>query len=402
MELAPKKRPAKNEVVPAKRTNVKAIDRFIATQDNSFIYHPYDMTASEIKFFMWIVSKINSQEDKAFEESEIPVSEVKEVLGHDNENYAYVKKLINKMANKTFYTEDIYVNKKTRKPERIYKGIPFFQIMMYKEGEANIVYRLNNYLSKYLLNINKNFTQIQIKNIRKMGSSYSIRIYVMLMCEICQNRTSLKIEVEKLQNILMVPRSLKAWGCFNREVLEKAKDDINGYSNIKLLHIETHKTGRKFTDIEFIFDYKNNTKRICRDINKQQHYADILIKEIDEHLSGRNICITGNKRIREEDKHNIYTIKDRKWIGKEQCILITCEQVRSSFYKGQTKPRTEYLAIKSMSDIEKLKQLKERAEDVYHAYIANPQEERKKIKPQSKSDKVNALLEKAVNRKRFF
>ena len=402
MELAPKKRPAKNEVVPAKRTNVKAIDRFIATQDNSFIYHSYYMTASEIKFFMWIVSKINSQEDKAFEESEIPVSEVKEVLGHDNENYAYVKKLISKMTNKIFYTEEIYFNKKINKPIRKYKEMPFFQLMSYEEGEANIVYKLNSYLSKYLLNLKTNFTQIQFKDIREMRSSYSIRIYNMLMCEICQNRTSLNINLEILQNILKVPRSLTRWDHFNKEVLDRAKKDINGYSNISLLDIKTYKTGRKITEIEFIFDYKNNRARICRDVNKQQHYVDMLIEEVDKHLSGKSICITGNKRIREEDKHNIYTIKDRRWSGQEQCILITCEQARSSFHKGQTKPRTEFLAVKSMSDIEKLKLQKERAEGVYHAYIANPQEERKKIKPQSKSNKVNALLEKAVNRTRFF
>lgn len=406
MELAPKKRPTKNEVVPAKRTNVKAIDRFIATQDNSFIYSIYTLTTSEIKFFMWIVSKINSQEDKAFEESEIPVSEVKKALGHDNENYAYVKQLISKMAKKTFhievYVEDSHSNKKTNKPKRKYEEMPFFQLMSYEEGEANIVYKLNSYLSKYLLNLKTNFTQIQFKNIREMGSSYSIRIYNMLMCEISQNRTSLKIEVEKLQDILRVPPSLTRWDHFNKEVLDRAKKDINGYSNISLLDIKTYKTGRKITDIEFIFDYKNNRARICRDVNKKQHYVDMLIKELDEHLVGRNICITKRRRIHEEDKHNIFTIKDRKWYEQDKCIYVVYEQVRSSFYKGQTKPRIGSLSVKSMNDIEKLKLKKERAEGVYHAYIANPQEERKKIKPQSKSDKVNAMLEKAVNKLGFF
>ena len=397
MELAPKKRPAKNEVVPAKRTNVKAIDRYIATQDNCLIYAKYHMVADAMKLFMYMVAKIDSRENRSFEECTMTIWEIKEMLGHTYVNITHIKKLINGIFDQTI---NIVLNNKER--DTLYKAIIVFDYILYKAGGACIIYKLHDDLRRYLLNLKTNFTQIQFKDIREMRSSYSIRIYNMLMCEICQNRTSLKMEVEILQNILKVPPSLKVWGCFNREILEKAKKDINGYSNISLLNIKTYKTGRKITEIEFIFDYKNNRARICRDVNKQQHYVDMLIEEVDKHLSGKSICITGNKRIREEDKHNIYTIKDRRWSGQEQCILITCEQARSSFYKGQTKPRTEYLAIKSMSDIEKLKQLKERAEGVYHAYIANPQEERKKIKPQSKSDKVNELLEKAVNKFDFF
>lgn len=397
MELAPKKRPTKNEVVPAKRTNVKAIDRFIATQDNCLIYAKYHMVADAMKLFMYMVAKIDSREDRPFEECTMTLREVKEALKHAYVNITHIKKLISGIFDQTI---NIVLNNKER--DTLYKAIIVFDYILYKAGEACIIYKLHDDLRRYLLNLKTNFTQIQFKDIREMRSSYSIRIYNMLMCEICQNRTNLNINLEILQNILKVPPSLKVWGCFNREILEKAKKDINAYSNISLLNIKTYKTGRKITDIEFIFDYKNNRARICRDVNKKQHYVDMLIKELDEHLVGRNICITKRRRIHEEDKHNIFTIKDRKWYEQDQCIYVVYEQVRSSFYKGQTKPRIGSLSVKSMNDIEKLKLKKERAEGVYHAYIANPQEERKKIKPQSKSDKVNALLEKAVNRTRFF
>ena len=397
MELAPKGRPTKNEVVPAKRTNVKGIDRFLATQDNCLIYAKYHMVADAMKLFMYMVAKIDSRENRSFEECTMTIWEIKEMLGHTYANITHIKKLINGIFDQTI---NIVLNNKER--DTLYKAIIVFDYILYKAGEACIIYKLHDDLRRYLLNLKTNFTQIQFKDIREMRSSYSIRIYNMLMCEICQNRTNLNINLEILQNILKVPPSLKVWGCFNREILEKAKKDINGYSNISLLDIKTYKTGRKITDIEFIFDYKNNRARICRDVNKKQHYVDMLIKELDEHIVGRNICITKRRRIHEEDKHNIFTIKDREWYEQDKCIYVVYEQVRSSFYKGQTKPRIGSLSVKNMNDIEKLKLKKERAEGVYHAYIANPQEERKKIKPQSKSDKVNAMLEKAVNRTRFF
>ncbi|WP_236033298.1 replication initiation protein [Helicobacter turcicus] len=66
-----------------------------------------------------------------------------------------------------------------------------------------------------------------------------------------------------MQNILEVPKIyIERWIDFKRFVLDQAKKDINAKSNLILLDIKTFKTGRKITDLEFIFDYKNNDKRI--------------------------------------------------------------------------------------------------------------------------------------------
>lgn len=62
------------------------------------------------------------------------------------------------------------------------------------------------------------------------------------------------------------------WIDFKRFVLDQAEKDINGKSNIVLLEIKTSKTGRKITDLEFIFDYKNNDKRIAREKEKELNY----------------------------------------------------------------------------------------------------------------------------------
>nr|WP_269474149.1 replication initiation protein [Campylobacter cuniculorum] len=107
--------------------------------------------------------------------------------------------------------------------------------------------------------LKKDFTQLKFDDIQRMKSAYSIRIYNMLVCELKQNRQSLRINLSVLQNILEVPREYKH---FNQKVLKQTAKDINGKSHIILLEIKTHKTGRKVTELEFIFDYKNNDRCI--------------------------------------------------------------------------------------------------------------------------------------------
>ena len=84
----------------------------------------------------------------------------------------------------------------------------------------------------------------------------SIKIYKMIIQAMKQNKKSLKYNVEELKDILDIKNSTRIWCHFNEKVLEKAKEDINIYSNI-VLDIKKYKTKQKFTDIEFIFEYKN-------------------------------------------------------------------------------------------------------------------------------------------------
>ncbi|MDZ7551664.1 RepB family plasmid replication initiator protein, partial [Helicobacter pylori] len=96
-EPKPNKRPKK-----FKRPTVKKSQKYLVTQDNRFIYAKYgDTTANELKFFYYIISKLNSISDKGFEACEIPISEILgEVLDHENDqdNYTYIKKLCESLS----------------------------------------------------------------------------------------------------------------------------------------------------------------------------------------------------------------------------------------------------------------------------------------------------------------
>ncbi|RTJ09798.1 replication initiation protein [Campylobacter jejuni] len=330
------------------KANKTKIQKAIVTQNNRFVYAKYDMNTNELKMFMWIVAQINSQQDSLFQVCEMPLSQIFEVLNHQSdENYTYIKNLIDSMAKKTYIEDFKLLDEKTMKEVEIHRVMPLFQFIEYKKGASSINYRLNNSLMEYLLDQKRDFTQLKFNDIQDMKSAYSIRIYNMLLCELKQNRQSFKINLAVLQNLLEVPKSYYEWFDFNRFVLKQAEKDINGKSNLVLLEIKTYKTGRKITEIEFIYDYKNNDKKIMRDKIKKENYFNRL-KEILSSYIGKSIyderygeMIVVSYDQKEDDK--LFIVAERKSDGN----LVA-------------------FRVKTFKDINSLEKLKDKAEELFY------------------------------------
>lgn len=331
-----------------KKTNKKKIQKAIVTQNNRFVYAKYDMNTNELKMFMWIVAQINSQQDTLFQICEIPLSQIFEVLKHKSEeNYTYIINLIDNMAKKTYIEDFKLLDEKTMKEVKIHQVMPLFEFIRYKQGEANISYKLNNTLMKYLLEQKRDFTQLKFSDMQDMKSAYSIRIYNMLLCELKQNRQSFKINLAVLQNLLEVPKSLLDWQGFQRRVLNQAEKDINGKSNLVLLEIKTYKTGRKITDLEFIYDYKNNDKKIMRDKIKKENYFKRL-KEILSAYIGKSIY---------DERYG-------------EMIVISYDQKEDDklFVIAERKSDNNLVAfrVRKFKDINALQNLKDKAEEIFY------------------------------------
>ncbi|HDX3631507.1 TPA: replication initiation protein, partial [Campylobacter jejuni] len=332
-----------------KKTNKKRIQKAVVTQNNRFVYAKYDMNTNELKMFMWIVAQINSQKDTLFQVCQMPLSQIFEVLNHQSEeNYTYVKNLIDNMARKTYIEDFKLLDEKTMKEIEVHRAMPLFQFLEYKKGASNISYKLNDSLMEYLLEQKRDFTQLKFSDIQQMKSAYSIRIYNMLLCELKQNRQNLKINLSVLQNLLEVPKTFLEYKHFNVKVLKQAEKDINSKSNLVLLDIKTYKTGRKITDLEFIFDYKNNDKRIAQEKLKEENLFKKL-KEILSYYIGKSIyddrfgeMIISHYEHNEEDK-KILIIAQRKSDDKFVCF-----------------------GVKNFKDIKSLEKLKDKAEELFY------------------------------------
>lgn len=337
-----------------KKSIKKRASKTVVSQDNRFIYAKYDMNANELKFFMWIVAQINSQRDQLFQICEIPLSEIFQVWQwkDTSEGYHYVRYICNSMAKKAYVEDFKLLDEATMKEKSVFQAMPLFKFIRYEQGQSYITYQLNDSLMEYLLKLDKNFTQLKFDDIQRMKSAYSIRIYNMLICELKQNRQSLKINLFVLQNILEVPKTLQEYKHFNQKVLAQAKKDINTKSNIVLLEVKTYKTGRKVTDLEFIFEYKNNEKRIQRDKEKQANYLKAIVEGIQPYV-GKNLYYE--------------QYKDRGEAIIESWEISEKENLVKVIHKFADGNRITFLARDIQTTIKALQEAKDKAEELFYS-----------------------------------
>lgn len=119
---------------------------------------------------------------------------------------------------------------------------------------------IDSLMAPYLFNLNKRFTQYFLRNILKMKSAYSVRLY-----EILKSYSNIKEKeffLDELKKILNVEsiKSYDRFPDFRRKVLEKASDEINKYTDI-IIKFDAIKIGKKVNKIRFCILQKNSIER---------------------------------------------------------------------------------------------------------------------------------------------
>ncbi|GAA7501749.1 hypothetical protein HpBHB23_14760 [Helicobacter pylori] len=410
-EPKPNKRPKK-----FKRPSVKKSQKYLITQDNRFIYAKYgDTTANELKFFYYVISKLNSISDKDFELHEVPISEILgETLNHENDqdNYTYIKNLCRSLSKRILEDETLVFDPVTNKKEEMFEVMAIFKRIQYLKRKAVICYQLNDCLKPYLLGLRKNFTQIPLQHILPIRSGYAIRIYQMLLSELKQNCNEVTMPLIQIQDILCVPKSFYEWIDFKRNVLEPSLKEINATTDI-IASYSTKKERQKITQIVFEICYKDLQKRKDQAKDKEQQRIQIeVIKPLTE-LKDKTLAYPTDpldeNAIIALVYRGMHEIKEVK--GKLQVVL-TLEEANN--------PRKKQpLIISSANQIEKLKAMHENYEKKFFiqnaskilknkdgkgsAYIQKIQENLKKRKEEDKpkttpNSEAMAMIEKIKKR----
>ncbi len=338
-----------------KRPTLKKSQKYLITQDNRFIYAKYgDTTANELKFFYYIISKLNSISDKAFEACEIPISEILGVLEHENldANYLYIKKLCESLSKRYLLDETLIKDPVTNKEVDNFTIMSLFKFLQYTKGQATIKYQLNDCLKPYLLGLMKNFTQIPLQHILPINSGYAIRIYQILLSDLKQNKNESTNGLLYLQDVLCVPKSMYKWDNFKRNVLEPSIKEINATTDI-VASYKTKKQRQKITEIVFEICYKDLQRRKDQAKDKEQQRIQVeVIKPLTE-LKDKTLAYPTDpldeNAIIALVYRGMHEIKEVK--GKLQVVL-TLEEANN--------PRKKQpLIISNAKQIEKLKAMHE-------------------------------------------
>lgn len=215
----------------------------IAIQSNTLIaLDRYNWTLQEQKIFLLLVSKVDSIKDNDFRTIEFTVDEFAKLIGVKTQGsiYTEVEKVTERMLSRVFCARDE-------------TGATYFQALSrakYQYGNGKVKLTIHEDMKPYLLAINKNFTAIEIKQVAKMKSSYSLRIYELLKMFVKLGTATFQLD-DLRKKIGIKDGVLTNFAHFKEKVLEKAQKEINSDKTDLIITYIQKKTGNKVTSIVF-------------------------------------------------------------------------------------------------------------------------------------------------------
>lgn len=171
---------------------------------------------------------------------------IKEYLSDEGAQRKYIREACRELATATVETE--YPDP-DNPDDFIFHVMPFFTSIKYRKG--NVQAKFNPEMSGFLLELKACFTQYNLLDYLKLPSSYSQRIFELLMS--WKYQPEVILTVADLHKILDTPVSFRAdFKAFRVRVLEKAQKDIQKHTTLRF-EWEQIKAGRSVKAIRFLF-----------------------------------------------------------------------------------------------------------------------------------------------------
>ena len=121
------------------------------------------------------------------------------------------------------------------------------------DGNGVLTIKLSDEIKPFVLELNKYYTQYQLKNINNIESIYGLRLYEILKCDdnkAKETKNIFKYSMQELREMLNCEKTFKQFGQFKEKVIEKGINEINKHTDFEV-EVKYIKTGRKITHIEF-------------------------------------------------------------------------------------------------------------------------------------------------------
>jgi plasmid replication initiation protein/putative sterol carrier protein len=131
-------------------------------------------------------------------------------------------------------------------------------------GEQNrIRLQFHPKLKPYLLDLQREYLTVDIRNIAEIQSHYSVKLYFVLKHQQRLGNKKVKYEVSRLRQILAIEdHEYPLYGSFKQKVFQKGIDDINKHTDLKVTKIEEHKLVRSVVAITFHIEPKTRQVEI--------------------------------------------------------------------------------------------------------------------------------------------
>lgn len=213
----------------------------------------YSFSLTELRLFTLIVSMIKDQ-DEDFEVYKIPIKHVIDTFWITNKNiYGEISDLTTSMLKKII---TIPIEEEGKRKELKTSIVSSFKYSV--DGRGVLEATFNPMLKPYLLSLKNKFLLYDIKNILKISSAHSIRIYEFLKSY--EGIGKRAVWVEELKDMLCVSDKYRKYANFKSRILLKAQLELKKHTDIRFEFDELC-FGRKVENIVF-YIHSNHRKTV--------------------------------------------------------------------------------------------------------------------------------------------
>ncbi len=253
---------------------------------NDLIESRYKFDVWETRFFLTVLSQIR-KEDEEFQEYRIWYKDVIKTFGlKSGDSYALLRGAAKSLMGKSFF---VSYEENGVERERQYHILREVDYMKAGQEEKGRVAENNEYIDvvvekkmkPFLLQLQKNFTAYDLKNVVKLGV-YPVRVYELLkQYQTFGKRTFKVIEMKRMFEL---NEQYKLFGDFFRWVITPSVKQINKYTDLFITNIEKIKEGRRVVALRFHFHAKSEGLPKVLEEESLSGQLKLPIEEIGEAL----------------------------------------------------------------------------------------------------------------------
>lgn len=344
-------------------------ESFKITKSNLIVEGYYNLTLTEQKVLLIIISLINTKE-KERTLYRVSISSIKEILKSKSHNfYKHLEDTIKGLRRKDldFISSDT--------GNKVSGG--WFSTCEYMTKEGMLEFEFSPKVVKELHNLKKSFTSYILKNVLSLKSKYSVRLYEILKRQ--EFRKSTIISIEELRKLCGIKeKEYIRYSSFKLRVLEPSRKEINETTDIKISYTEI-KEGRRIDRIRF--NISNNKKNTLTDTSIDLFEMNEIGYQLINHKVSQSKVIKLLKdyeddyiieRIKEFDFDLLDDLDKINKIGKGKYLynlIIHKDWINDKYLlhkKRQTKLKEEK---KKKEDIKRLEELHIEYDEYIKSYI---------------------------------
>jgi plasmid replication initiation protein len=259
---------AQNNPKPKKNEGIKLIRK-----SNHLIEAQYKFDIWETRIFTTILARIR-REDTDFQLYRIYLQDIiTEFEINNHRAYDHLREAVKNLLNKK-----VYFNYETEYAERVtvYHLLRTgnYLVKVKDESKRNLEeyfdLTIDPLMKPFLLELKKQFTTYDMRNIMDFQSSYTVRIYEHLKQYESIGRR--KMDIEYIRKTFDLGTKYPLFANFYQRIIAPAHRDINAHSDLMITEIERVKESGKITSLVFKF-YRKDLK-IEEKIQKQEEILE--------------------------------------------------------------------------------------------------------------------------------